>query len=105
MDVRALVAVPLVGALLTALDPSRPRRQAWLIVAAALHLVLLAVAWAGRLPGADLLWLGFDPLGGLVLTLVSVVFLAVAVYSVGYGRAGVAAGARVYETCLLGFLA
>ncbi len=105
MDARALVAVPLAAAALAALDPARARRQVWLLAAAVIHLALLALAWSGRLPGAALLWLGFDPLGGLVLTLVSVVFLAVAVYAVGYFRGQAAPGARGFEACLLAFLA
>src|SRR5512140_718419 len=97
MDVRALVAIPLAAAALAALDPARARRQVWLLAAAAIHLALIALAWSGRLPAAALLWLGFDPLGGLVLTLVSVVFLAVAVYAVGYFRGQAAPGARGFE--------
>src|SRR5512146_3172503 len=99
MDVRALVAVPVAGAVLAALDPRRGRRQAWLLAAALLHAGLLALAWAGRLPAARLLWLGFDPLGGIVLSLVSLVFLAVAAYSVGYFRSHDAPGARGFEAC------
>src|SRR5438093_5178156 len=105
MSVLALVLVPLGGALLAALDPLRARRQVWLVLTAAAHLALLALAWSGGLSGSRWLWLSFDPLGGLVLTLVSVVFLAVAIYSVGYFRHEAPRGARVFEACLLGFLA
>jgi hydrogenase-4 component F len=105
MSLLALLLVPLGGALLAALDPSRTRRQVWLLLAAAAHLALLGIAWRGPTPDSRFLWLAFDPLGGLVLTLVSVVFLAVAIYSVGYFRRESPRGARVYEACLLGFLA
>lgn len=105
MDLLTLLLVPLGGALVTALDPRRSRRFAWLLLTASTHLVLLAFAWSGRLAESRWLWLTFDPLGGLVLTLVSVVFLAVAIYSVGYVRREAPRGGRLFESCLLGFLA
>ena len=105
MDLSALVLVPLGGALVAAVDPLRARRQVWLLLGASVHLVLLALAWKGRMTESRLPWLAFDPLGGLVLTLVGVVFLAVAVYSVGYFRREPHRGARVFEACMLGFLA
>jgi hydrogenase-4 component F len=105
MSLVSLLLAPLAGALLAALDPRRGRRQAWLLLGAGAHLALLALAWKGRLPDSRLLWLSFDSLGGLVLTLVSVVFFAVAIYSVGYFRHEPPRGARVFEVCLLGFLA
>ena len=105
MNLLALILVPLGGALAAALDPLRARRQVWLVLGAGAHLILLSLAWSGHLSGSRLLWLSFDPLGGLVLTLVSVVFFAVAIYSVGYFRHEAPRGARVFEVCLLGFLA
>jgi len=105
MSLQVLVLVPLAGALVTALDPHRSRRLAWLLVAAAMHLALIGLAWRGGLAESRWLWLTFDPLGGLVLTLVSVVFLAVAAYSVGYVRRETPRGGRLFESCLLGFLA
>jgi hydrogenase-4 component F len=105
MDLTALLLVPLAGGALAALDPLRARRQVWLLLGAGTHLALLGLAWAGRMAGSRLPWLAFDPLGGLVLTLVSVVFFAVAVYSVGYFRREPHRGARVFEACMLGFLA
>ena len=104
MDLSALVLVPLGGALVTALDPRRARRQWWLLFGAGAHLVLLGLAWTGRLSGSRLPGLAFDPLGGLVLTLVSAVFFAVAVYSFGYFRSEPRRGGRVFEACMLGFL-
>lgn len=105
MNLFALLLVPIAGALVTALDPLRARRQLWLVLTAVLHLALLGAAWSGRLAGSRLLWLSFDPLGGLVLTLTSVVFLAVTFYSIGYFQREEPRGTRAFEPCLLGFLA
>jgi hydrogenase-4 component F len=105
MNLLALLFLPLGGALVTALDPHRSRRFAWLILTASAHIVLLALAWNGRLGESRWLWLTFDPLGGLVLTLVSLVFLAVAIYSVGFAQREAPRGGRLFQSGLLGFLA
>ena len=105
MNLLALLFLPLGGALVTALDPHRSRRFAWLILTASTHIVLLALAWNGRLGESRWLWLTFDPLGGLVLTLVSLVFLAVAIYSVGFAQREAPRGGRFFQSGLLGFLA
>jgi hydrogenase-4 component F len=74
------------------------------VVAAAAHLLLLAVAWGGGLADSRALWLVFDPLGGLVLTVASIVFLAIALWGAADpDQAGRGGPAR--EACLLGFLA
>jgi len=104
VNLLALFLVPIGGAAVAALDPLRTRRLVWLVLAAAAHLALVGLTWAGRLGSSPVLWLTFDPLGGLALTLVSVVFLAVAVYSAAYLRSQVPRGGRAYEACLLGFL-
>jgi hydrogenase-4 component F len=105
VTVLALLFVPIAGALASGFDPRRERRLMWLQLAAAGHLGLLGLAWAGRLADSPVLWLGFDPLGGVVLTLVSIVFLAVAIYSAAYPQREGPRGGRAYEACLLGFLA
>ena len=105
MSLLLLLAVPLAGVVVVSCDPRRARRLVWLALAALAHLVLLGFAWGGRLRDSRVLWLGFDPLGGLVLTLVSVVFLAVAGHSAVYLQRRVPRGGRAYEACLLGFLA
>jgi hydrogenase-4 component F len=105
MNLIALTLMPLVGALLTGIDPHRGRRQALLLVIACAQLGLVALAWRGHLASSRWLWLSFDPLGGLVLALVSVVFLSVVIYSIGYFRREAPRGARPFESCLLVFLA
>ena len=101
----AIIMVPVVGALGAYLDRAPARRPAWLVFCALTHLVLVAAAWrfapAPTAPG----WLAFDPLGGLVLTLVSVVFVAVAAYAVGYLRREDPRGGRAFVSCMLAFLA
>ena len=105
MDPLLLVVVPLAGALACALDPGRARRLIWLVLAAAAHLTLSGFAWSEARLGSRWLALSWDPLGGLVLTLVSVIFLAVAIYGVGYSVREVPRGGRLFEACLLAFLA
>ena len=105
MSLLVLVLVPIVAALATALDSARGRRSLWLVVAAATHLALVGLAWGGGLRGSRVLWLAFDPLGGLVLSLVSVAFLAVTVTSATTRRAEAPRGGRAFEGCLLVFLA
>jgi len=100
-----LVLAPALGALAAYLDRAPARRLAWLVSGAVLHLALVALAWRVRPGPLAAGWLEFDPLGGLVLTLTSVVFTAVAVYSIGCLRHEEARGGRVFVSGLLGFLA
>jgi hydrogenase-4 component F len=102
MLLAAIVGVPAVGALGAYLDQAPARRPVWLVICALVHLVLVAAAWTSSPSG---LWLGFDALGGLVLSLVSVVFAAVSGYAVGYLRREDPRGGRAFVSCLLAFLA
>jgi hydrogenase-4 component F len=101
----AIVLVPVAGALAAYLDRAPARRAVWLVTGALTHLVLVAAAWRFAPAPAGPGWLAFDPLGGLVLTLVSVVFVAVAAYAVGYLRREDPRGGRAFVSCLLAFLA
>ncbi len=101
----AIVGVPVLGAIGAYLDRSPARRAWWLIACAALHLAGVTLAWRAGPAPAPSRWLAFDPLGGLVLTLVSVVFLAVALYSRAHLRHQDPRGGRAYVSCLLAFLA
>jgi hydrogenase-4 component F len=101
MLLAALVLVPALGA---AGAYGRPARHgAWLVAVAAIHLALVAAAWAAA-PGPILDgWLALDPMGLVVLSVVSVLFFVVATYGVGYlqrERSG-----RAFATWLLAFLA
>ena len=100
----ALVLVPALGAAVAWLLPSRAR-GVLLVGTALVHLVLTVALWAA--PGDQALdgWLAEDALGRLVLLLVSVLFLAVAHYAVGYRRHDRLRGGRAFTSCMLGFLA
>src|ERR1043166_5364663 len=100
----ALVLVPALAAAGAYAAPAATRR-AVLFTAACVHLAL--VAWVWIAPGQSTLggWLADDPLGRVILTLVSVLFLAVAHYVMGYLPGENPRGGRGFVTCLLGFLA
>lgn len=101
MLLAALVLVPALGA---AGAYTRARRHGgWLVSVAGFHLVL--VVWAWIAPPAPILngWLALDPLGLVVLTVVSGLFVVVATYAVGYLRQE--RGGRAFASWLLAFLA
>lgn len=100
----ALIVVPAVAAALGYLLPVRGRR-ALLIGVGLVHLVLVVILWS--VPGERGLagWLADDALGRIVLSLVSILFLAVAHYAVGYLRDEDPRGGRAFTSCMLGFLA
>jgi hydrogenase-4 component F len=101
----ALILAPAAAALLAWLDHSPRRRAALLIVTAALHLAGTLSLWARPAPPALLGWLRADPLGLLVLTVVSLLFSVIGLYAVGYLVTERPRGGRVFVACLLGFLA
>jgi hydrogenase-4 component F len=80
-------------------------RSGILVGTAALHLGLVARLWSVPAVTRDGAWLAIDPLGLLVLSLVSVLFLVIAVYAVGFLRHESPRGGRVFVSGLLGFLA
>jgi hydrogenase-4 component F len=101
----ALVSLPALGALGAYAHRVEANRTAWLVAAAGLHVLLVGDAWLD--PPAPALngWLALDPLGLVVLTTVSVLFLAVAISAVGYLRRENPRGGRAFVSCLLAFLA
>ena len=80
----ALVLLPMIGGLVAFfLRPDRVRR-ALLVLTAFAHAGLTAATWVVH-PGAECAgWLGLDALGHFFLGITSALFLAVAVYGVGY---------------------
>lgn len=101
MVLLALFLVPALGA--AGAYARGTRQSGWLVWVAAIHLLLVATAWWA--PPAAVLdgWLALDPLGLVVLSIVSVLFLVVATYAVGYlsrERTG-----RGFASWLLAFLA
>ena len=104
MVLLALVLIPALAAALAYFAP--PSSRAVLLVGtAALHVALVGLSWMA--PGGQALggWLADDALGRIILTLVSVLFLAVAHYAVGYLREENPRGGRAFASCLLAFLA
>lgn len=109
MILLALVLVPAVAGGAAYFLRSGRARSAVLLGCGVIHVVLVAVLWfQGDGVVALSGWLAVDALGRVVLTLVSLLFLAVAHYSVGYHAALRAQGARrgrAFESCILAFLA
>jgi hydrogenase-4 component F len=80
-------------------------RSGILVGTAAVHLGLVARLWSQPATTGSGAWLAIDPLGLLVLSLVSILFLVIAVYAVGFLRHESPRGGRVFVSGLLGFLA
>jgi hydrogenase-4 component F len=104
----ALVFLPVVAAAIAYRVHSTRRRSLVLFGTAVVHLALTVAVWIR--PGDEALagWLAVDDLGRIVLTLVSVLFLAVAHYAMGYLRTESSRGAlggRIFVPCMLLFLA
>src|SRR5260370_39513623 len=100
----ALVLIPAVAAAGGYGLPARARRTI-LVGPAVVDVVLVGLLWTA--PGRQALagWVVDDALGRIVLTLVSVLFLAIAHYAVGYLREDDPRGGRAFCRCMLGFLA
>ncbi len=97
----ALLAVPLVAALLALAIPSN-RWRPWLIpVAAGLHFgMTLITVFAGQ-PKFPTAWISLDPAGQLVLLLISTLYLVTSFYMTGYLRYHAQRQNRVFVSCLL----
>ncbi len=104
MRLLALLVVPLVAAVAAYLHRGPGLRNGWLVAAAGVHLALVGSLWAT--PAAPVFddWLAVDALGLVVLSVVTILFAVVAVYTVGYLRTESPRGGRALVGCLLGFL-
>jgi len=100
----ALLIIPAGGSALAYLFEPRRARVTVLATASAVHLAIVAALW--RAPAATALngWLHADALGLVVLTLVSVLFAAVASYAIGFTRQETPRGGRMFVGGLLAFL-
>jgi hydrogenase-4 component F len=101
----ALVIVPALGAVGAYAHRETVFRTTWLVGIAVVHVGLVTAAWVTRPEPVLAGWLALDDLGLLVLTVVSALFLAAAVYAVGYLRRENPRGGRAFVSCLLAFLA
>ncbi len=97
-----LILLPLVAAVAAAVTPSARVRPLIVAGAAVLHLAgVLAVRTGDEVFGG---WFQADPLGRLVLVVVSVLFTLCALYGVGYLRVRKERANLVFCVCLLTFL-
>lgn len=96
-----LIIVPLIAALVALLMPSEAMRPYVVAVAALLHLGTALYVHSGDTYG----WLAVDPLGHLILIVVSLLFLLCAIYGIGYLRVRAERPNRIFCVCLLTFLA
>ena len=98
----ALILLPLLAALSAAVTPSARVRPLIVAGTAVLHLAgTLAVRTGDAVFGG---WFSADPLGRLVLVVVSVLFTLCAIYGVGYLRVRPERPNLVFCVCLLTFL-
>jgi len=105
MGLLLLVLVPALAAAVAYLVPPVRVRLGILVGTAALHTTAVVGLWGGQAAPELDGWLAIDSLGLLVLSLVSVLFLVIAVYAVGFLRTQPPRGGRVFVSGLLGFLA
>ena len=103
-----IIVLPALAALVATFLRAVPVQLGVLIGTALLHLLCTATLWStgAAVPTAGLI--GLDALGLLVLSLVSLLFFAAAIYSVPYLRDGThdeAAAPQRFVPCLLAFLA
>ncbi|HTK30930.1 MAG TPA: proton-conducting transporter membrane subunit [Candidatus Saccharimonadaceae bacterium] len=99
-----LILLPAAAGLLATFLRSVRSRVAVLVGVASLHVVGTAWLWWAHDVSALGGWLAVDALGRIVLSVVSLVFLAVAVYAIGFLAAQQAKGRRLFIRCLLAFL-
>lgn len=99
-----LVLIPLLLAVIAVLLPSE-RLRPWLLpLGGTLHLLFYAVLFSsGKFPSGR--WFAADPLGLLVLGVVSVLFCACSFYAVGYLHYRIDRGSRLMVPVLFLFLA
>lgn len=100
----ALIAVPLCVAAVAALVPSN-RMRPWLLpLAAVAHLSLTAILLMHPETTAGSHWLKLDPLGRIILPMISVLFLLCSFYAVGVLQYRDTQINRVFCVCLTSFL-
>jgi hydrogenase-4 component F len=105
MILASLLAVPALSGALALLAPSVAARTRLLPAAALVHLALVVALWLRPSPMDPRAWIAADALGMLVLSLLSLTFAAVALYTIGYLREQPPPGGRFFAGCLLLLLA
>ncbi len=97
----ALIIVPLVAALVALLIPSEATRPYVVAIAGVLHLAAALFVRNGDAYG----WLAVDPLGHLILIVVSLLFVLCSIYGIGYLHFRAERPNQIFCVCLLTFLA
>ena len=103
-----VIAIPALAALASTFTRAVRLQLGVLIGTAVVHLLCAAALWSDGAAAHTTGLIGLDALGLLVLSLVSLLFLAAAIYSVPYLRDGThdeAAAPQRFVPCLLAFLA
>lgn len=100
-----LVLVPLLAAALAYLLRGTRARAALLVGTAVVHSAGVGSLWLRPVGSATGSWLMADDLGLVVLSVVSVLFLATSFYAAASMRAETPRGGRAFVSCLLAFLA
>ncbi len=98
------VVLPLLMAVVVFLTPSKRWRPRLLAATAAAHLAVTATILGGSTAAGGGAWLRLDAPGRLLLGVISLLFLACAVYSVGYLRYRVERANRRFCACMLAAL-
>lgn len=104
-----LILIPLLAGLLCLAMPFNTAfwsllRRLILVTGAAGHFALVLLSWQRPFPEWATGRLALDPLGHLFITLISLLFLATAIYFVGYHRKALISQ-RVFLACMLALLA
>ena len=105
MVIVGLILLPAAAGATAYLSPFPQWRMRLLMSVAALHLAGTASLWWAQDGSALRGWLAVDALGLIVLTVLSLVFFAVAVYSIRFLQTERVQGRRLFISCLLAFLA
>lgn len=111
MRLLLLLALPVAAALVAGALPAARggrialARLALLVGVALAHAVIVASLWVAPASAIFGGWMDVDALGLIVLTIVSVLFLATALYAVGYLQRETPRGGRFFVSAMLMFLA
>ena len=100
----ALIFLPILMAIMAVAVPSNHLRPWLLPVTGSIHLALTLITLARPALTTSAAWLVLDPLGKLVLLVVSLLFFCCSFYAVGYLRHREERPNRVFCACLLTFL-
>jgi len=99
-----MVLVPIAAAAVAYLARPLSLRLGLLVGTSVLHLYAVGRLWNGTVAPEVGGWLAIDALGLLVVSLVSVLFLVIAVYAAGFLQTEPPRGGRVFVSGLLAFL-